>query len=324
MERQSNPLGVSSLAGGQGVAMRSSLFGLPLVCGIVGTAGAQQVSDTLWQPRVAHPAFVTDKGPVVYIDEAHNNFHTMTGRFAPFARLLLADGFRVRRFLGAFEKASLDSIRILVVSNALAKENVKLWARPIRSAFSATEIDALQAWIAAGGALLLIADHMPLAGAALELGARLGVPYADGFALDPTPGAEAVIVFRRSDGSLASNAITNGRSRKERVDSVATFTGSALLPNSAVDSLLILPKKIRVLLPQVAWQFSDSTPYLVGAHLLQGAVRRVGRGRIAVFGEAGMFTAQRQNGATMGLNDPRAGGNTQFILNLLHWLAGRL
>lgn len=304
--------------------MKQLMLRLLLGCGLAGSSSAQQVSDTLWQPRVSHPAFASGRGPVVYIDEAHNNFHTMTGRFAPFARLLLADGFRVRRFQGVFDKASLDSIRILVISNALAKENVKLWARPIRSAFSASEIDAVRAWVAAGGALLLIADHMPLAGAALELGARLGVPYADGFALDPTPGAGDVIVFRRSDGSLPASAISNGRTREERVDSVATFMGSALLPSTPVDSLLILPEKIRVLLPQVSWQFSDSTPYLVGAHLLQGAVRRVGGGRVAFFGEAGMFTAQRQNGATMGLNDPRAGGNAQFILNLLHWLAGRL
>ena len=300
------------------------MLGLLLGCGLAGSSSAQQVSDTLWQPRVSHPRFAPGRGPVVYIDEAHHNFHTMTGRFAPFARLLAADGFGVRRFASSFDQASLDTIGILVVSNALAKENIESWARPIRAAFTQAEIEAVAAWVERGGALLLIADHMPMAGAALQLGARLGVPYADGFAIDPAPGARQVIVFRRSDGSLVSNAISNGGSRQERVDSVATFTGSALLPNAAVDSLLVLPDRIRVLLPQVAWQFSDSTPYLVGAHLLQGAVRRVGRGRIAVFGEAGMFTAQRQNGATMGLNDPRAGGNAQFILNLLHWLAGRL
>lgn len=302
--------------------MRGVWFGYLLGSILVRSASAQQVADTLWQPRVTHPSFAAGKGPVVYIDEAHNNFHTMTGGFAPFARLLLADGFQVRRFQGRFDKAALDSIGILVISNALAKENVGRWARPIRSAFSATEIEAIQAWVSAGGALLLIADHMPLAGAALELGARFGVPWADGFAL--IPGADEVIVFRRSDGSLASSAITNGRRAEERVDSVATFMGSALLPNHPVDSLLILPEQARVLLPQVSWQYSDSTPYLVGAHLLQGAVRRVGRGRAAFFGEAGMFTAQRQSGKTMGLNDPRAGGNAQFILNLLHWLAGRL
>ena len=302
--------------------MRGVWFGYLLGRVLGGSASAQQVADTLWQPKVAHPAFALGKGPVVYIDEGHNNFHTMTGGFAPFARLLLADGFRVRRFQAHFDKASLDSVSILVISNALAKENVGHWARPIRSAFTETEIEAIQAWVAAGGALLLIADHMPLAGASLELGARLGVPYADGFAL--IPDADEVIVFRRSDGSLAGSAITNGRSPEERVDSVATFMGSALLPNLPVDSLLILPEKARVLLPQVSWQLSDSTPYLVGTHLLQGAVRRVERGRAAFFGEAGMFTAQRQNGNTMGLNDPRAGGNPQFILNLLHWLAGRL
>ena len=297
---------------------------IALRCVLAGSAAAQQVSDSLWQPKVPHPEFSTGRGPVVYIDEAHHNFHTMGGRFAPFARLLQADGFGVRRFLAGFDQASLDSVHLLVISNALAKENETVWARPVRPAFSSAELDAVEAWVKAGGALLLIADHMPLAGAAMELGARLGAPYIDGFALGKTPAEGRVTIFRRSDGSLVGHVITNGRSRGERVDSIATFTGSAFLHTVALDSLLILPAETRVFIPQVAWQFSDSTPYVVGARLLQGAVRKVGRGRVAFFGEAAMFTAQRQNGATMGLNDPRAGGNAQFVLNLLHWLAGRL
>ncbi len=303
---------------------RAGCIALALCCGLVGRAGAQQVSDTLWQPKVSHPMFAAGQGPVVYIDEAHHNFHTMGGRFAPFARLLQADGFGVRRFVASFDQASLDSIRILVISNALAKENETVWARPVRSAFSAAEIDALEAWVKGGGALLLIADHMPLAGAAMELGARFGAPYIDGFALGKTPAEGRVTIYRRADGSLVDHVITNGRSREERVDSIATFTGSALLHTVPLDSLLILPTETRVFIPQVAWQFSDSTPYVVGARLLQGAVRRVGRGRVALFGEAAMFSAQRQNGVTMGLNDPRAVGNAQFVVNLLHWLAGRL
>jgi hypothetical protein len=58
--------------------------------------------------------------------------------------------------------------------------------------------------------------------------------------------------------------------------------------------------------------------------LLQGAAFAFGRGRVAIFGEAGMFTAQRKgvDRVPMGFNDPAASQNPQFILNVLHWLAG--
>jgi hypothetical protein len=52
------------------------------------------------------------------------------------------------------------------------------------------------------------------------------------------------------------------------------------------------------------------------------------QGRVAVFGEAAMFSAQSAiNGdqvMRMGMNDPEASQNSQFVLNVLHWLSGLL
>jgi hypothetical protein len=49
---------------------------------------------------------------------------------------------------------------------------------------------------------------------------------------------------------------------------------------------------------------------------------KVGKGRLAVFGEAGMFSAQlagpRQR---MGMNAPGAEQNHQLLLNVMHWLS---
>lgn len=81
-----------------------------------------------------------------------------------------------------------------------------------------------------------------------------------------------------------------------------------------------------VLLPERAWRFSEQTPRISTGGWLQGAVMRIGRGRLAVFGEAAMFTAQRagENGEfLMGMNAPAAMENAQFILNLMHWLTPR-
>ena len=77
-----------------------------------------------------------------------------------------------------------------------------------------------------------------------------------------------------------------------------------------------------VLLPEVAWQFDDATPRLSGEGKLQGALLEIGQGRVAVFGEAAMFTAQLAGpqAVPMGLNAPGAEQNKQFALNVIHWL----
>jgi hypothetical protein len=60
--------------------------------------------------------------------------------------------------------------------------------------------------------------------------------------------------------------------------------------------------------------------------MLQGVALGVGSGRVAMFGEAAMFTAQRSGpeGRPMGMNHPDAPHNAQFVLNVLRWLSGLL
>jgi hypothetical protein len=110
------------------------------------------------------------------------------------------------------------------------------------------------------------------------------------------------------------------------VDSVTSFTGQALRLEAAGTPLMTLGHNIVLLMPQVAWQFSRLTPALSASGMLQGAVVQFGRGRVAVFGEAAMFSAQvaGPNRMPMGMNDPTAGQNVQFLLNVMHWLSGTL
>lgn len=131
------------------------------------------------------------------------------------------------------------------------------------------------------------------------------------------------IVFRRSDGTLQKHPITNGRNRAERVDSIESFTGSAFRVTRAPGAdIMVLPPETRVMMPVEAWKFSDSTAAVAGEGLLQGAAFNFGRGRVGVFGEAAMFSAQRKgvDQVPMGMNAPAAAQNPQFILNVLHWL----
>jgi hypothetical protein len=295
------------------------------------TVSAQQVMDTAFVPRLqGAPAYRPGSGPVVLIDEAHDNFHTAGGRYRPFAKLLEADGFVVRGNAARFDSTTLATGRVLVIANAVSARNRDDWRLPSYSAFDPSEIAAVAAWVKRGGSLLLIADHQPFAGAADSLGSALGVFFANGFAMPAASGARrsGEIVFRRGSG-LVRHSITDGRSAAERVDSVVSFTGSAFRLASFVErpaELMRLPAGTRVRMPVVAWQFSDSTAEFRGDDMLQGAVFRLGNGRVAVFGEAAMFSAQvtGPERVPMGMNAPYAAGNPQFVLNTLHWLAGSL
>jgi hypothetical protein len=291
---------------------------------------AQQVMDTAFVPRLrSAPTYASGKGPLVLIDEAHNNFHTASGRYRPFAKLLEADGFVVRPNAARFDSASLAVGRVLVIANAVSAQNRDDWRWPSHSAFAPSEIDAVASWVRRGGSLLLIADHQPFAGAADSLASTLGVFFANGFAMPPAGGKRpGELVFRRGEG-LVRHAITDGASAAQRVDSVVSFTGSAFRLATSVErpgELMRLPAGTRVRMPVVAWQFSDSTPEFRGDGMLQGAVFQLGKGLVAVFGEAAMFSAQVTGPGRlpMGMNAPYAAGNPQFVLNTLHWLAGSL
>jgi hypothetical protein len=284
---------------------------------------AQQVADTAFHPPVPHPAFSAGRGPVVAVDAGHHNFHTADGRYAPFASLLARDGFTVRSLTQPFSPRALDGVRVLVVANALNAANAERWALPTPSAFTSEEIAAVRGFVWGGGALLLIADHMPFPGAAAELAAAFDFQMANGFAMPPTSGP---LVFRRTDGTLVNDPITRGRGPDERVDSVATFTGQAFQGPGTARPLLVLPKGVTLLLPDEAWQFDSTTRRADATGWWQGAVRTYGRGRVAVFGEAAMFSAQRAGPASspMGMNAPIAAENPQFLLNVMHWLVRAL
>ncbi len=298
---------------------------LPLiVAGLAPRAHAQQVADTAFAVHLAAPAYAAD-GPVVLLDEAHTNFHTLEGRYLVFGKVLRQDGYQVRPNRAPFAAASFAGARVLVIANALNASNAGKWELPTPSAFTADEIAAVRAWVAGGGSLLLIADHMPFPGAAGQLAEAFGVHMRNGFAYDSTR-AVSRFTYTRASGRLAVHPITEGRTRAERIDSVVAFTGQAFAVDAPGRAIMTLAPGTIVLEPQVAWQFSATTPTTPGAGLLQGAVTTFGKGRVAVFGEAAMFSAQvagpRHN--PMGMNDPTAPQNAQFLLNILHWLSGLL
>jgi hypothetical protein len=293
---------------------------------LASSASAQQVADTAFTPPVPAPAYQEAKGPLILLDEAHYNFHTVNGRYLAFAKLARRDGYRVVGNKKKLSASSLKDAKILVIANALAKRNANgRWRLPTPSAFTAAEIRAVRDWVAAGGSLMLVSDHMPFPGAMGDLASAFGVHMLNGFAMQNDSMATGIFTDTRASGALDEHAITNGRSASERVDSVKVFTGQAFRIDSGAPLLTITIDAV-VLMPAVAWQFSASTPRVPAHGLLQGAAIAFGRGRVVVFAEAAMFSAQVTGPARkpMGMNDPAAPQNPQFLLNVLHWLSGLL
>lgn len=293
---------------------------------LAGPAAAQEpvIVDTAFHPRVANPAYAPARGPRVLVDEAHHNMHSLLGFYASFGELLRADGYRVAALAEPISPAALERADVLIISNALPAATEEE-ADTLGSAFTSAELDALVRWIAGGGALLLFVDHRPFPRAAAELGRRLGLEMLDGYALDYE--VWDPIVFSRARGTLAPGPITDGRDAAERVDSVATFYGHAMrAERPGVTPIMIFGPAIESMQPEGLWEIDDDTPRIPVGGWLQGAALQLGRGRVVVYGEAGMAVAQRigPNATPRGMNAPVAAQNARLLLNTLHWLTGLL
>jgi hypothetical protein len=303
-----------------GLAFLGALF-------FAGVAISQRAVDPEFVPRIEMPQYKAGQGPRVIVDAAHLNHDTAEGSYLPFAELLRRDGYTVASNHDAFTLTALGRADILVIVNAMHKQSETDWAPlPSLPAFTKAEIAAVELWVREGGSLLLIADHMPLAGHAESLAAVFGVRFYNGFAYDASQSPQTT--FRRSDGSLARSVVTDGRKAEEGVEFVTTFTGQAFRLDPMIDAepLLIFPEGSVLLLPEVAFRFSDSTARISAANLLQGAIVRHGTGRVAVLGEAAMFGARLAgpDRVPIGMNAPSARWNSRFAINLVRWLSGAL
>jgi hypothetical protein len=277
------------------------------------------VADPDYEPPIPRPAYAAGSGPVVRIDGAHRNYHTLADRYAPFANLLRRDGFRLEPSESEFSADTLAGASIMVIANAQAAQSGEI----VTPAFRISEIDALRQWVQQGGSLLLIADHPPFSESAAELARAFGFEFIRGVALTPTVTGQfgPTTVFEPGNG-LAASAPRDGRFPGERVDSIMTFTGSAFRTPPGATSVLVFQEGAR------SFALRPNGPDLTGpgtpiAGLSQGAILEVGKGRVAVFGEAAMFTAQRSapSGEPIGMNTHAARQNHRFVLNLMHWLS---
>jgi hypothetical protein len=290
---------------------------------------SQQVSDPDFSTRVEHPAFIKTH-PRVGIDEAHRNFHTRNGRYKPFADLMESDGFEVSAG-PVFTGNGLKGIDILIISNAMGEDH---GAGRMGPAFTSAECDAVRDWVRGGGSLLLIADHTPMGDAAYPMAQRFSVEMGRGYVLDPRNYQDdpSTLVFSQENGLLGDHAIVRGRNPSERVETIVAFTGQSLsVPPNATALMKLSDDAVETFNPDDE-QKLESQQISVGQKIprghAQGLAMPFGKGRVAIFGEAAMFSAQIftvRGGAfdgrsfKMGMNVP-GNDDRQFALNVMHWL----
>ncbi len=299
-----------------------SVFAFCLEQQTASTVEPPRTVDRSFHPEIKNPAYPLGKGPLVLIDEAHNNFHTAGGTYLPFSALLSRDGYVVKKAKTKITPDLLQSCSILVIADAQPPSQ-----KGDPPTFSQQEIDILNDWVRKGGSLFVITDHMPDPGAIEKLALSFGIQVNNGYVLNGYfSGRERPIVFRRSDGSLIDHPITNGRDPSEKIQSVATFAGSAFKAGPDFQPLLVFGAGRRSWMPKEYWKFPPSTPNIGVAGWFQGGVSEFGEGRIAFFSEAAMFTAQifDQGRVRAGMNHPLGEDNAQLLLNVMHWLSSRL
>ena len=303
------------------------IAGIPLYilsCVLILAAGVsalgQQIADVHFNTRVEKPAY-SKNYPRVMFDEAHNNFHTATGRYKPFAELLFSDGYQVVVNRKPFAKESLKTFKVLVIANALGAEDMDDDGAD-QPAFTEEESDAVRDWVRSGGSLLLIADHAPFGGAAESLAKRFEVTMSKGWVRDPQhsqPDAPGALIFSRENKLLLDHPITQGRDEAEKIDRVQTFTGQALKGGEGAISFL----KLADTAIDTADRTAEKSVSVAGQS--QGLAIKFGKGRVVMMGEAAMLSAQVSGteNRPMGMNVP-GGDNKQLVLNIMHWLTGLL
>lgn len=282
---------------------------------------AQQRPDPEFNVTVERPAY-TKNFPRVLFDEAHNNFHTTTGRYKPFADLITSDGYHVVRNRKPFTRPALDTFKVLVIANALGAEDMDDEGAE-KSAFTDEECDAVRDWVKAGGALFLIADHAPFGGAAENLGKRFQIEMSKGFTFDSAnsfePNYPSLLLFSRENKLLLEHPITTGRNEGEFIKKVFTFTGQALKGPKESFAFMKLSDTARDKADR------NATTDVSVAGWAQGLALKFGKGRVVVMGEAAMLSAQLTGAenSQMGMNVPGS-DNRQLALNIMHWLSGIL
>ena len=282
------------------------------------TSFAQQESDSSFDVSVNQPYF-SKKTPRALFDEGHQNYHTSSARYLPFCNLIRNDGCVVIPIKDKFSQAVLAGYQLLVIANAMNRFD--------SSAFTREECKVIREWVDAGGALLLITDHMPMSKMSQFMAEAFSVEFTYGTLLDslnrdPEIKENSHLVYSKENGLLIKNAITDG------VNKVVSFTGQGIRRvGNTIEILKASPgsyyERIELVDPKFTEQGFTTKIKTTGissaAGFSQAIAFQSGEGRVIVTGEAAMLTAQVSGNQKFGMNYPGV-DNKQLVLNMVRWL----
>src|SRR5690606_13082131 len=203
--------------------------------------------------------------------------------------------------------------------------DVENWNLPAKSAFSQEEINALSTWVSSGGSLFLVTDHMPCGASVHDLAGRFGINVINGFALR---GDGLPEVFSKQRNTLFSNVITSPHGNE--IDSIMCWGGTGFIVPPDAHVISVLGSDYNIYLPNdvplIKSPLAPNLPYISGRGLVNGAYLKFGKGKIVIFGDGAPFSAQLQGikSNKRGMNHPWARQNAQLLLNIVHWLDGRI
>ena len=271
--------------------------------------------------------------PLVLVDASHQNDYSVAVGFAPLARLLAADGMRVR-------DAPEPPPRALAAADARVYVTAGIDAE--RSSWTAAEAAATLGWVRRGGGLLLLLDHQPQTRTYAELTSALGVHPHDGYVARRRHGcwsigdcctfADGAATFSGADGPLAATSHAIGRlAFGANKSEVRTFVGCAFPPVASAAPLLVLGSggggEYASWSTRRSWEFDRPLDRRSVAGWWQGAALRVGAGRVVVMcdqswpSSAAFLKADGAGGAAGGIFSAH---NARFAAATFRWLAGEL
>lgn len=303
---------------------------LVLAALVLGGSCGRDRGDTGYDTSVANPAYGSDH-PRLAFDEGHKERHLSRGTYRPFAELARHDGYAIERIDDPITESELDGVRVLVIACAQGEGETGEAA-----AFTPSECTAIERWVDAGGGLLVVTDAYPLGSAAESLVKKFGVDVSKGMTADAIQydrewKDDTQLDFNRENRLLGVHPVTEGRSDKERVGRVVTYTGQSV--RGPQGSTLFLrhgsTAVMRAAKPRI-----DGTPKGQELHVEygeekpaegwgQGVALVHGRGKVIVLGESAVLTAQLDGPRKYGMN-AKGNDDRKLALNTLHWLSGLL
>jgi hypothetical protein len=162
---------------------------------------------------------------------------------------------------------------------------------------------------------------MPFPKAAESLGAAFGFEFKNGYAFF-TDKKESIFNIERE--SLIDHPIRRGMNDSESIKKVRTFTGQAFPCPEQAKKLMVFSESSNIAYPSQPGKIDNETPKENIKGWCHAATVEFKEGRVAVFGEAAMFTNQRSGDSSFGLGAVGAEQNEQFLLNVMHWLSRKI